>query len=146
MILWWYDLILAFICIWVGISIIWVRLNMFAQYGVDALEVQPETDATVKSWNRSFWMKMRTNISSKSTYGFDLFNDISISEWRDTIYTKYGPTIQLVVRYITLKKNCITIPCLHTFIHSSYLIRSITWKELKSNPIRNCKRKKKKSD
>lgn len=74
---------------------------MFAQYGVDALEVQPETDATVKSWNRNFWMKMRTNISSKSTYGFDLFTDISISEWRDTIYTKYGPTIQLIVRYTT---------------------------------------------
>ncbi|KAG2236230.1 hypothetical protein INT48_008590 [Thamnidium elegans] len=111
-ILWWYDLILAFICTWVGISIIWVRLNMFAQYGVDALEVQPETDATVKSWNRSFWMKMRTNISSKSTYGFDLFNDISISEWRDTIYTKYGPTIQLIlsdtVDYLERIKNLVT--------------------------------------
>lgn len=70
---------------------------MFAQYGVDALEVQPETDATVKSWNRSFWMRMRTTLNSKPNYGFDLFNDISISEWRDTIYTKYGPPIQHMV-------------------------------------------------
>ncbi|KAI9267671.1 hypothetical protein EDC94DRAFT_582374 [Helicostylum pulchrum] len=111
-ILWWYDLILAFICTWVGIGIIWVRLDMFAQYGVDALEVQPETDATLKSWNRSFWMKMRTNINSKSAYGFDLFTDISISEWRDTIYTKYGPTIQLVlsdtVDYLERIKNLVT--------------------------------------
>lgn len=98
MILWWYDLILAFVCTWLAICIAWVRLDTFAQYGIDALEEQPGTDATVKSWNRSFWMGMRITMDNSQYKGFDLFNDLNISEWRNSIYTQYGPTIQLVVK------------------------------------------------
>jgi hypothetical protein len=82
------------------VTVCWIRLDTFAQYGVDALEEQPETDATVKTWNRSFWMKMRTSMGTRSPYGFNLFDDISmpeLSEWRNDIYKKYGPTIQLMV-------------------------------------------------
>jgi hypothetical protein len=99
LLLWYYDLIMAFVCVWLAIGILVVRLDMFAQYGVDALEEQPETDATVKSWNRNFWMKMRTTIGTRSPYGFNLFDDIDISvnEWKTDLYTKYGPTIQIIV-------------------------------------------------
>ncbi|KAI7893134.1 uncharacterized protein EV154DRAFT_502575 [Mucor mucedo] len=112
-ILWWYDLILAFVCTWLAIGIAWVRLDTFAQYGIDALEEQPETDATVKSWDRGFWMKMRTTVAKNSQYKpFDLFNDLNISEWRNSIYTEYGPTIQLVlsdtVDYLERIKNLVT--------------------------------------
>lgn len=90
---------MAFICVCLAIGISVVRLDMFAQYGVEALEEQPETDATVKSWNRNFWMKMRTTIGTRSPYGFNLFDDIDISvtEWKTDLYKKYGPTIQIIV-------------------------------------------------
>lgn len=84
-----------------AIGIAWIRLDAFAQYGIDALEEQPETDATVKSWNRGFWMKMRTTTGTSLPYkGFNILNDLNISEWRNSIYTQYGPTIQLVVSYL----------------------------------------------
>lgn len=87
-----------------AIGILVVRLDMFAQYGVEALEEQPETDATVKSWNRNFWMKMRTTMGTRSPYGFNLFDDIDISvnEWKTDLYTKYGPTIQIIVSFTVL--------------------------------------------
>ncbi|GAN06987.1 hypothetical protein MAM1_0144c06477 [Mucor ambiguus] len=114
LILWYYDLIMAFVCIWMAIGILVVRLDMFAQYGVEALEEQPETDATVKSWNRNFWMKMRTTMGTRSPYGFNLFDDIDISlnEWKTDLYTKYGPTIQIIlsdtVDYLERIKNLLT--------------------------------------
>ncbi|KAF1803376.1 hypothetical protein V8B55DRAFT_1504990 [Mucor lusitanicus] len=114
LILWYYDLIMAFVCIWMAIGILVVRLDMFAQYGVEALEEQPETDATVKSWNHNFWMKMRTTMGTRSPYGFNLFDDIDISvnEWKTDLYTKYGPTIQIIlsdtVDYLERIKNLLT--------------------------------------
>ncbi|KAL9547032.1 hypothetical protein MBANPS3_006374 [Mucor bainieri] len=114
LVLWYYDLIMAFVCIWMAIGILVVRLDMFAQYGVEALEKQPETDATVKSWNRNFWMKMRTTMGTRSPYGFNLFDDIDISvdEWKTDLYTKYGPTIQIIlsdtVDYLERIKNLLT--------------------------------------
>lgn len=95
-------MILASLCAGMALGIAWIRLNTFAQYGVAALEEQPETEATVKSWNRNFWMKMRTTMGSPSPYGFNLFDniDINIAEWRNDIYTNYGPTIQIIVRNI----------------------------------------------
>ena len=90
---------LSVLCAGMAIGIAWIRLETFAEYGVETLEKQPETEATVKSWNRNFWMKMRTTIGTPSPYGFNLYDnvDINISEWRNEIYTNYGPTMQLIV-------------------------------------------------
>jgi hypothetical protein len=105
-------LILAFLIIGIAVTICLIRLDTFAQYGVDVLEEHPETDATVKSWNRSFWMKMRTTMGTRSSYGFNLFDDISmleLSEWRNDIYKKYGPTFQLMVSF----NGCLRISVIH---------------------------------
>ncbi|CAO3624615.1 unnamed protein product [Mucor hiemalis] len=114
LILWWEDLILASLCAAMALGIVWIRLDTFAQYGVEALEEQPETEATVKSWNRNLWMKMRTTIGSPSPYGFNLFDniDINIMEWRNDIYTSYGPIAQVILSdtadYLERVKNLVT--------------------------------------
>lgn len=114
LILWWEDLILASLCAAMALGIVRIRLDTFAQYGVQALEEQPETEATVKSWNRNLWMKMRTTMGSPSPYGFNLFDniDINIMEWRNDIYTNYGPIAQVILSdtadYLERIKNLVT--------------------------------------
>ncbi|KAI8643547.1 hypothetical protein BD408DRAFT_414752 [Parasitella parasitica] len=114
LLLWYYDLIMGFVCVCMVIGLLVVRFDMFAQYGIEALGEQPETDATVKSWNRNFWMKMRTSMGTRSPYGFNLFDDIDISvtEWRADLYTKYGPKTQIIlsdtVDYLERIKNLLT--------------------------------------
>lgn len=69
---------------------------MFAEYGVDTLEQKPETEATVKSWDRSLWMKMKTRMKAANDSS-DIANDMSLIEWRNKIYTKYGPKMQMIL-------------------------------------------------
>ncbi|KAI9487493.1 MAG: hypothetical protein EXX96DRAFT_535650 [Benjaminiella poitrasii] len=112
LLLWYYDMVLAAVCIWLTLGIIWVRLDMFAQYGVDVLEEQPENDATVKSLNQNFWRKMKSTMLTQSPYGFTVFDDIPLAEWRNDIYTKYGPMVQLIlsdtIDYLERIKNLFT--------------------------------------
>ncbi|CEP10279.1 hypothetical protein [Parasitella parasitica] len=114
LLLWYYDLLMGFVCVCMAVCLLIVRLDMFAQYGVEALEQQPETDATVKSWNRNIWMKMRNTMGTRSPYGFNLFDDIDISvtEWKTDLYTKYGPKMQIIlsdtVDYLERIKNLLT--------------------------------------
>lgn len=82
-------------CLGAIAGILLIRLDMFAEYGVDALEQQPEAEATVKSWDRSLWMKMKTRM--KVSDDSDIATDISLVEWRNKIYTKHGPKIQVIV-------------------------------------------------
>lgn len=84
-----------------AMGMIWIRFDMFAQYGVDALNEQPETEETVKKWNKGFWMKMRKRMGTPSSYGFNLYDDIDIDlkELRKDLYENYGPIIQLIVSW-----------------------------------------------
>lgn len=86
---------LATVCFCSVIGILFIRLDMFAEYGVEALDQQPETEATVKSWDRTLWIKMKTRM--KTPESSDVANDMSLMEWRNKIYTMYGPKMQVIV-------------------------------------------------
>ncbi|KAI8883304.1 hypothetical protein K501DRAFT_249843 [Backusella circina FSU 941] len=112
LVLWYYDLIMSFLCTASALGIIYVRLDMFAQLGVETLDENPKTDATVKSWNHNFWMRMKTPFTNQPHYGFNFFDDMPTSEWRTDVYKRYGPLFQMMltdtIDYMERIKNLFT--------------------------------------
>jgi hypothetical protein len=88
-----------------ALGIMYVRLDMFAQLGVETLDENPKTDATVKSWNHNFWMRMKTPFTNQPHYGFNFFDDMPTSEWRTDVYKRYGPLFQMMVFAIFFSAN-----------------------------------------
>ncbi|KAI8982388.1 hypothetical protein BDF20DRAFT_866661 [Mycotypha africana] len=109
LILWYYDLVLAFATCWLAAAIIACRLNLFTQYGVEVFVSQPEVEGTAKSWNRKLLKKMN---STQSASTFNIFDHLDVMEWKSDITTKYGPKIQMMfsdtVDYVERFKNLLT--------------------------------------
>jgi uncharacterized protein YdgA (DUF945 family) len=84
---------LAAMCLGIVGGMLYVRLDMFAEYGVETLEQQPETEATIKSMDRSTWMKMKTRMKEDS----DIANGMTATEWRNKLHKEYGPKMQMIV-------------------------------------------------
>ncbi|KAI7907143.1 uncharacterized protein BX663DRAFT_494973 [Cokeromyces recurvatus] len=117
-------MILAALCIWIALGIIWIRIDMFAQYGVDVLEEQPGNDTMMKSLNQHFWRKMKSTMLAQSYYGSTVFDDALLAEWRNDIYTKYGPMLQLILLF-TWKRPAKTRILLIIIASSSFCLSFI---------------------
>ncbi|KAI7852976.1 hypothetical protein BDC45DRAFT_511985 [Circinella umbellata] len=123
--LWYYDLLVAFFfaaCIGYILSI---RLDLLAQFGVEALATAAEDeekkndddndndkenennededengDKKKKKGNKhtkQFWKRLKNDLGSTDlNYGFTALETKSMNEWRSDIMRKYGPTGQLL--------------------------------------------------
>ena len=84
--------------------IISIRLDLLAQFGVEALataadEEQPQEQQESKH-TKQFWKRLKRDLgSSDLNYGFPALETKSMNEWRSDIQRKYGPSGQLLVSF-----------------------------------------------
>ncbi|KAG0183556.1 hypothetical protein DFQ28_002125 [Apophysomyces sp. BC1034] len=100
LILWYYDLLLAFACIWCAGFIVWVRLDSFVQLGDEALanslsSESPESSESNLAKIGQLWKRIR--IDPYPRHGFSILAKKSVLEWRTDIKHKYGPKGQLLL-------------------------------------------------
>ncbi|KAI8973850.1 hypothetical protein BDB01DRAFT_908989 [Pilobolus umbonatus] len=110
-VLWYYDLILPCSLLLMVALIASLRLGIYAQYNLDVLGDELESDDALKRWNRNIWLK--TKIMFDNTMPSDtLFEGKTIVDWKDDVYEKYGPVVQLTmgdtVDYMERMKNLMT--------------------------------------
>lgn len=127
MLLWSYDLIPAFCLVAFIGYIVSVRLELFAQFGVEALASNMSDDsidalsATSEEGgkNLKFWKKLRSDAIEQPYYGFSVLKEKSMNDWRSDIKSRYGPTGQLMVCTERKREKRRVIGSQHT--HGLYL-------------------------
>lgn len=79
-----------------------VRLDMFAEYGVEALATstttQEDTPATRDSKMKQFWRRLKYDVGSAEYHQFSALEDRSLHDWLE-LKRKYGPKGQLLVTF-----------------------------------------------
>ncbi|KAJ8661017.1 hypothetical protein O0I10_003239 [Lichtheimia ornata] len=120
--LWHYDLLVTFFFLSCMGFIVSVRVDMFAQFGVEALataadaetEDQPASSSSTPSSSssssspeqqengksgkhmRQFWRRLKQDLgTTEVNYGFNVLEKKSLNDWWGDIKRKYGPTGQL---------------------------------------------------
>ncbi|KAI8384540.1 uncharacterized protein BYT42DRAFT_612235 [Radiomyces spectabilis] len=107
-ILWYHDLLLTVSFALLIMFIISIRMDTFAQYGVEALAKDNEVPET----NGRFWKKFRHHYGTQPYLGFSALEHKSLSEWRSDVKEQYGPKAQLLMNDLVDRlerlKNLIT--------------------------------------
>lgn len=109
--------------------IVSVRVDMIAQFGVEALATAADAETEEQSISspssssspdqedngksgkhmRQFWRRLKQDLgTSEINYGFNVLEKKSLNDWWSDIKRKYGPTGQLFVSCISLPLDDIT--------------------------------------
>lgn len=109
--------------------IVSVRVDMIAQFGVEALATAADAETEEQSISspssssspdqedngksgkhmRQFWRRLKQDLgTTEVNYGFNVLEKKSLNDWWGDIKRKYGPTGQLFVSCISLPLDDIT--------------------------------------
>ncbi|KAF7731675.1 hypothetical protein EC973_008846 [Apophysomyces ossiformis] len=100
LILWHYDLLLAFAFVWSAGFIIWIRLDSFVQLTDEALDMPSFSSQQEPNMAKigQFWRRIRPDAHRHHHHqGFSVLAKKSVFEWRADIKHKYGPKGQLLL-------------------------------------------------
>jgi len=110
-VLWYYDLILPCLLLGIVMMVSLLKIQSYAQYNLDVLGDELESDNSLKKWHRDVWTSIKSSYNN-ALPNHKPFEGKSLGDWKDDVYDNYGPVIQLMlsdtINYLERIKNLIT--------------------------------------